>query len=681
MSPQTGCEGDAEQQSAAFYAALRALAPRGRARVDVRTEAGDEWAHSYAATVKLGDVPPIGPFAWYLANARHEFEFIVFDLDRAKGDVERDADELMELLEAADVRYLVCVSGPGRGLHIWVPIEPTAAAVVRVLARAAARRLPSLDLSPLTNARTGCVRPPGAPHRHGGISTPVDQWVPITPQAAADLLAEPNDAEAVERLAVVLDAADVEPEQIEAEAVRTIESGPRGPRLAGRRRPCDVAALLATTPEVERGHAQLARILVRLALARWSAPETARFLEANLEAPGLIHLRRQGGKRSRPRSPGERAALIARQWERAVAYAATLHRETVPVEEDQGAEEPAERQEQSAQTYAARLAAVVPLVAGVREAISAEPERWSTQAGPSDRRALEYVLELALEAVTDEVEIDCRRLALATGMGRSTAARALGRLVLDEWLSLDTPGEGQRAHRYRVLPQALEDASATPVTNKLPESLAQGGTQGNPPQVGEVRRHRAAREAHRQSLTARRALLSHDVFTHPGPARDQAGLGRHVAITAAALSTGLYKVNDLARVTGYSLRTVRRHLEILKAHQLARRSDRPAPGAWRRTRTSLATVAARIGAAGTRERRHRAYAIERDAYAWWLAELGWMRTKGKRRRPPGPDQTRLLLAGLPRWGNRDRYPRDHEGRADHRAARVDLAMQRLAATA
>jgi hypothetical protein len=163
----------------------------------------------------------------------------VFDLDRAKGDIERDVDELTTLLEAAEVRYLVCVSGPGRGLHVWVPVAPTAAAVVRSLARAAARRLPSLDISPLSNPKTGCVRPPGAPHRAGGWSVPVDQWLPITPQAAAAVLAEPNDPEAIERLAVLLEAEQVEAAQVEAERVRTIEQSSDGPRLAGQRRPCN----------------------------------------------------------------------------------------------------------------------------------------------------------------------------------------------------------------------------------------------------------------------------------------------------------------------------------------------------------------------------------------------------------------------------------------------------------
>jgi hypothetical protein len=89
----------------------------------------------------------------------------------------------------------------------------------------------------------------------------------------------------------------------------------------------------------------------------------------------------------------------------------------------------------------------------------------------------------------------------------------------------------------------------------------------------------------------------------------------------------------------------------------------------------LDTVARRIGATGVRERRHRAYAIERTAYGWWLAELERMHTPGPRRRTV-LGQARLILAGAPNHANRDRYPRDRRGRADHRAARRRLARQR-----
>ncbi|MEV4009848.1 hypothetical protein AB0J35_05065 [Nonomuraea angiospora] len=124
----------------------------------------------------------------------------------------------------------------------------------------------------------------------------------------------------------------------------------------------------------------------------------------------------------------------------------------------------------------------------------------------------------------------------------------------------------------------------------------------------------------------------------------------------------------------YTGRTVRRHLAILEKHGLATEGHRPA--GWRRTRASLTDAARRIDAHGTRERRHRAYALDRQLYAWWLAEFDWMKTRGKRtaRGRTMPGQGRLILPGAPSYANRARYPRDHRGRADHRAARVHLQL-------
>ncbi|MFC0862400.1 hypothetical protein ACFHYQ_08830 [Sphaerimonospora cavernae] len=622
--------------------------------------------------MRLGDVPPAAPYAWYLANTRREFQFVVFDLDAARGDVARDLVALVELLDVADVRHLVCRSGPGGGMHVWVPVGPTPAVVVRSLARAAARRLPSLDIAPLMNPRTGCVRPPGAPHRAGSWSTPLRQGRPLSPEETTAVLARPNAAEALERLAVVLDVDPVEAEQIEAEAVRTIEQTPHGPRLAGTRRPCDVADLLAQTPPPGRGHAHLARILVRLALARWSPLDVAALLDRDQKAPGLVHLRRQGSGTSagRPRGTAERAALIRRQWSRAVDYAATLRRDL------SDGQRPGEETDE----WTERVAAVVELATAVRQAIEAVPKRWSTQAGPSDRRALEYVLELALDAVSDEIEIDCRRLALATGMGRSTAARALTRLCLDQWLSLSASGDGQRAHRYRILPPRLTDrtvdrdaeASVTNVTGE------QGGTQAIPRPGGALPLPGRTREALRTQLRQRRESVAHDVFAHPNRARSDQGLGRHAANTYAALvgadsPDGIYKVRELAELTGYSVQTTQRHLETLAAQELVQERVRPRPG-WRAAPGQLDLAARRIGALGRSERRRHVYAIERELYGWWLAEQEWMRARGKRRRAraQAAGQGRLILPGLPRYAHRARYPRADDGRADHAAARSRL---------
>ncbi|MFI6541431.1 hypothetical protein ACIBHY_53890 [Nonomuraea sp. NPDC050547] len=651
------------------------------------------WAHSYRRTAKLGEQVPAGPYAWYLTNRRLEYVFVVFDLDAGRFGrqaVERDADELLVELDAADVRYLVCESGPGGGVHVWVPVVPTAAAVVRQIAYAAARRWPTLDKSPLTNPATGCVRPPGAPHRAGGYSVPVWEWMPVTAAAAAAALSVPNDGEAVERLAVVLGAEEVDAGQVEAERVRPVESTARGARLAGRRRPCDVAGLLAATPPPERGHAHLARILVRLALARWSLPEVAELVAAHRAAPGLVHLRRQDSASGpRERSRAEQVEVLARQWDRTVAYASTLRREQ-PAGDDVHAEE----------EWVRRVAAVVEVVASVEQAIEAETAsgRWARQSGPSDRKALEYVMEVALVAVSALVEVDCRRLALETGMGKSTAARALMRLCLDGWLKLEQAGEGQRAHGYRLLPQVVDEQPAQPAAHgRVPhrpavlgdaaghpvtQEISGGdGTQATPRPALDLRPALTERARRIQALQHRRSICAHDAFAHPNQALGHAGLGRHAAATAAAVhSHDLYKVKDLAAHTGYSRAATRRHLTVLTRHQLDPRPGTSARSAAARERLHrrLDRAARQIGSSGRRERRHRRYAIEREAWRWWLEELEWMKTTGKRR-PTAPGQRRLVLAGAPRYANRDAYPRDHRGRADHRAARARLVATRAAA--
>lgn len=192
-------------------------APRGRLRADVRE--GGQWAHRYDAEVRVGSRPPEGPFAMYLADARGAFEFVVFDLDatRAGGAaaVREDAAWLAQRLDEVGLACLVAASGPSGGLHLWVPVnDPSApgapAGLVRRIARAAARHCPSLDISALCNPRTGCVRPPGAPHRCGGYSRLIE---PADPAAAAAYCeAAPNTLAKLERLAAGLGAAPAEQE-------------------------------------------------------------------------------------------------------------------------------------------------------------------------------------------------------------------------------------------------------------------------------------------------------------------------------------------------------------------------------------------------------------------------------------------------------------------------------------
>src|SRR5690606_21530009 len=134
------------------------------------------WAHRYDTEVGVAAGRPSGPYAMYLTGADSRYRFIAFDLDAKRAGpeaVRRDAALLGRRRDETGLVFAVCASGPHGGLHLWVPVtDPRGAspAVVRAIARGAAHHCPTLDTAPLLNVRTGCLRPPGSPHRDGGFS-------------------------------------------------------------------------------------------------------------------------------------------------------------------------------------------------------------------------------------------------------------------------------------------------------------------------------------------------------------------------------------------------------------------------------------------------------------------------------------------------------------------------------
>ncbi|WP_440901474.1 hypothetical protein, partial [Actinosynnema sp.] len=105
----------------------------------------------------------------------------MFDLDASQGNAPYDAGRLSLWLDELNIDHLVCESGPSGGRHVWIGLaDPVDADTVRTVAVLAKQLLPSLDSSPLTNPVTGAVRPPGAPHRRGGASTPLGPLSSLT---------------------------------------------------------------------------------------------------------------------------------------------------------------------------------------------------------------------------------------------------------------------------------------------------------------------------------------------------------------------------------------------------------------------------------------------------------------------------------------------------------------------
>ncbi|USY23531.1 hypothetical protein NE857_33915 (plasmid) [Nocardiopsis exhalans] len=616
----------------------------------MRTESG-AWAHSYDDEVRVTAAPPQGPYAIYLADRRGRFKFVVFDLDaKAVGaeQVRTDAAFLAEYLDDAGLAYLVAASGSAGGLHLWVPVnDPRAAgapaSLVARIAHAAKHRCSSVDKSPLTNPKMGCVRPPGAPHRSGGYSRLIEPRDPVAAAAYAD--AAPNTLERLERFAEALGPVPVEEDQetaagsggiIDTEAVR----------LVGRRREMSQVTreLLAQAPEADAS-AHLARILTGLALSRWSLADVRTAYARRPDAPGWAHVRSQATEFGRrPRTEAAQHAVLDRQWRRQVAYAARLPR----------------REQRTQDTP--QVCALVEMVWSIEQVAAATAEFghwWRSQSGASDRKAVHHVAQLALEALTDTVEVDGRRLADATGMVHSTAARALGRLVMDGRLILIEEGEGRRAHTYRIVP-----ATEWAVQQVREVPSVQGGTQATPapadcpPDL--------TREALLTRMRARSDHAAHDVWTAPRP-QGTGGLGRHVEATAAAVeetpkNTHPYDVEFLTRRTGYTPDTIARHLRTLASWNLV--ATNPTTSHLRTLPERYDDVARALDVEGTRARRMAHYEHERRVWAAWVAEVEVLRA---------PRGSLIQMTGR----RRTPYPRTPDGRPDHAAARA----QALAAAA
>src|SRR3954469_9170058 len=164
---------------------LAARTGRGRVRVADRDAAGAAW-NAYRGESPVDGPPPGRPYAVYLADADGDYWLLGCDLDSGRGPVRADLTELRTLLDRAGLPQLVGASGPGGGRHVWIGLaEAVPAPLVVRLADALAARLPSLDTAPLRNPRTGCLRPPGAPHRLTGAASILagDPAVLIAPRA------------------------------------------------------------------------------------------------------------------------------------------------------------------------------------------------------------------------------------------------------------------------------------------------------------------------------------------------------------------------------------------------------------------------------------------------------------------------------------------------------------------
>jgi len=622
------------------WALTRAVSPRPLVRV-ADVDAYGKAVNTYTRRARTAGARPDAPWAVYLTDQTGGFRLLAFDFDAAKGDPAADAAMLCGWLEYTGLPHLLTRSGPSGGRHVWLALaEAVGAAVVDTLARLARARLPSLDIAPLSNSVTGCVRPPGAPHRAGGSST-------VLAGDPAALAAPTVTAADVTRLVEVL-AAGHRPEPLPP--VDPVDpTAPLPTDRAGRlylpgiRRqlPVGSAQALEVDAALVDANTVLRRVLVGAAAARWRCADVASLVD---RSPGLEHVRSQGqgpGVPRRVRSAGESRAVLARQWDRAVRWVAAHPRAS-------NLEDP---------TFEPRAAALAAVVEQAQTRADAAPGRWAGPGGPADRRVLDALCVLVLHAVSPVVEADIRRLGLVCGIGRETARTALLRLARDGWVTRHSPADGPRAASW-ILNGALSTVIDVP-----------GRSQADPrpPGAGTAERNRWL-----TLLRARLAAVAHDVLTPAG------GLGHATGQLYAALTTQPAPTSRLAHQLGTTTEDTGIRLGALRAARLARRTCK----GWSVVRADRRDAAAlRLGVAGRLADRARRYALEREAFAWWTGELTWMqaprRTAASRR--PGLGQLVVLnpVGTPPAW---PAHPRRGDGRADFAAARRALVAGRHTVT-
>jgi hypothetical protein len=259
-----------------------------------------------------------------LAGIDGLFRYVCFDFD-AKDSAGRsaaagDALTIGRHLDTLNIRYVSCTSGPTGGRHVWVGLaEPTPAETVQDLARAVQTLCPTLDVAPLANPASGCVRPPGSPHRLGGTSRII----------AGDIesLMDPSTTASDIR---TLTAHVIGSAGVPAAVDTPIERGPLPidehgrPYLPGTKRALPAfarAALLDQDTQLGDASSTLWRILLGAVGARWRHGDVAELVD---DHPGFEHVRttRNGSHRIRrpPSGLNGPAGVLRRQWDKAVRH-------------------------------------------------------------------------------------------------------------------------------------------------------------------------------------------------------------------------------------------------------------------------------------------------------------------------------------------------------------------------
>lgn len=245
-----------------------------------------------------------------------------------------------------------------------------------------------------------------------------------------------------------------------------------------------------------------------------------------------------------------------------------------------------------------------------------------------------------------------RRGAGSGARSRETVRRSLLVLAGDGWLERTHLAVGPHGARWSIDPGGV-------IHRDIDRMLSQAVPR--PHGTGPALRSLAQRD-----LTDRLAAAVHDAFAQRG------GLG----IEAGSLYADLARpanASEAAHRFGWTLDKTRGLLHRLAAAGLVLHHP---GGGWTRhgDPAALNRVADEADTAGRHQARAARYATEREAWAWWQAELDWLRAT-RHHAEFGGRHRGGSRSGRPRPGWLA-YPRHRDGRADYAAARHVLQASR-----
>ncbi|WP_344535944.1 hypothetical protein, partial [Streptomyces albiaxialis] len=396
------------------------------------------------------------------------------------------------------------------------------------------------------------------------------------------------------------------------------------------------------------------------ALAGWSYDQTREFADDAERSPSLEWLRTASSDTGRsPLDAAEAERRFARAWWVAVQAAARLPR----------------RPDEAGDDWLGEAAeAAADLLARIEAAGAAH---WRRPSGPADRAVLRALAWLMLTSGATEVTADVRRVAVLSGYSKSTAALALGRLLLDGWIETAKEADKAAGIARRV---RLAEAHACPADA---HHMCACYTPCDQEKDGSDRRRYAAPPGGVRGLLAQLG----EAIVH-----QQAGLwhvlGHHAARTLETIQNrpGI-TLEDLSTCTGYTAVTTARHVAQTVTLGLVRAEEGAEGIQVSRTARTLYEAGTQVRTASRPAELAAVAAVEVAVARWWRREVEWCQASraAKRRRGGRAHARQAVIPGVdPHARAYPRHPsaqgRPERGDADHARA-FAIEAERIGAAA